>query len=250
MRVLKGVLLTCVGVLTMAAAQAPDPPLADTRLTVHTLVREDVFSGWTSNNLTRLSKAEQNIESLLQSRPSQRGNLLAWRGAIETYRAVVAHEAGKAGEFAPLFSKAREDFAAAAKETAGNEGVFAIIGGTLVTFADRLPAEHRAAAWSQAYDGYAILWKAQSPGLDQLPVHHKGELLTGLAQSAQRTGRTEETALYLDKILAVMPNTPYEAMARQWKADPATAATTNLTCKNCHSPGRLSARLAALAKQD
>src|SRR5215212_11076430 len=98
MRVLKGVLLTCVGVLTMAAAQARDTPLDDTRLTVHTLVREDIFAGWTSNNLNRLSKAEQNIESLLASRPTQRGNLLAWRGAIETYRAVVAHEAGKPDE--------------------------------------------------------------------------------------------------------------------------------------------------------
>lgn len=81
-----------------------------------------------------------------------------------------------------------------------------------------------------------------------MPVHLKGELLAGLAQSSQRTGRTEETAKYLDRMLEVLPNTPYEPMAKQWKADPSVAASTNLTCKNCHNSGRLAARVAALGK--
>ena len=46
----------------------------------------------------------------------------------------------------------------------------------------------------------------------------------------------------------VLANTPYEEMAKQWKADPASAATTSLTCKNCHNPGRLANRIAALDK--
>jgi hypothetical protein len=49
-------------------------------------------------------------------------------------------------------------------------------------------------------------------------------------------------------MLAVLPNTPFEPMAKKWKADPASAATTNLTCKNCHGAGRLSARLKTLEK--
>jgi hypothetical protein len=79
-------------------------------------------------------------------------------------------------------------------------------------------------------------------------VHFKGEVLAGLTQSAQRTGRSEEAAQFLDKMLAVLPNTPFEPMAKKWKADPASAATTNLTCKNCHGAGRLSARLKTLEK--
>jgi hypothetical protein len=73
-------------------------------------------------------------------------------------------------------------------------------------------------------------------------------VLAGLTQSAQRTGRTEETARHLDKMLTVMADTPYEVMAKQWKSDPTSAATTNLTCKNCHNPGRLANRLEALKK--
>jgi hypothetical protein len=37
-------------------------------------------------------------------------------------------------------------------------------------------------------------------------------------------------------------------LAQQWKADPASAATTKITCKNCHNPGRLASQLAALEK--
>jgi len=50
-------------------------------------------------------------------------------------------------------------------------------------------------------------------------------------------------------MLTVLAGTPYASLAQQWKADPAIAATTNLTCRNCHTPGRLENRLTALEKK-
>jgi hypothetical protein len=233
-------------VVGAAAAQSADPFLQDTRLTVHTLVREDIFAGWRNNNLDRLSKAEQNIEILLKERPDQRANLLAWKAGATTYRAVRAHESGQAEEFGRRYAEALAGFAAAAKLETGNDGVAAITGGTMAVFADRLPDKQRAGAWSIAYDNYSLLWKQQGAALDKLPLHHKGEVLAGLTQSAQRTGRSEQAAQYLDKMLTVLVDTQYEAMAKQWKSDPASAATTNLTCKSCHNAGRLANRVEAL----
>jgi len=247
MRIPRSALLAFV-LITAAAAQSPAPPLSDSRLTVHTLVREDIFAGFMGDNLARFSRAEQNLDVLLKERPAERANLLAWKAGTSVYRAVLAHESGKADEFTRLYTEAGEGFAAAAKLATGNDGVAAITGGTLVVFADRLPEDKRAAAWAQAYDAYSLLWKQQGPNIEKFPVHFKGELLAGLTQSAQRTNRSDEAALYLERMLALLPNTPYEPMAQQWKADPASAATTNLTCKNCHNPGRLAARLAALDK--
>jgi len=235
-------------VVVTPAAQSPDPLLSDTRLSVHTLLREDIFAGFRSGNMERLAKAEQNIEVLLKERPDQRASLLAWKAGAAIYRAVRAHEAGQAAEFERTFASALSDFNAAAQLEPGNGGVAAITGGSMATFADRLPAAHRAAAWTRAYDNYSLLWKQQGADIEKLPVHHKGEVLSGLTQSAQRTGRQEEAAQYLDKMLTVLADTPYEAMAKQWKADPASAAKTSLTCKNCHNPGRLSSRLEALKK--
>jgi hypothetical protein len=54
---------------------------------------------------------------------------------------------------------------------------------------------------------------------------------------------------YLDKMLAVLRDTPYESMAKKWKANPEIAANTSLTCMNCHDEGRLAARLSYINKQ-
>ena len=85
------------------AAQSPEPPLADTRLTVHTLLREDVFAGYLRNDLTQFARAERNADALLAQRPGQKGNIAAWKGGMALYRAVRAHEAGQAAEFERLY---------------------------------------------------------------------------------------------------------------------------------------------------
>jgi hypothetical protein len=247
MRLMLSIVLL-VGAVASARAQSQEPPLSDTRLSVHTLLREDVFAGFLGNDMSRLARAERNIEQLLKDRPDQRGNLLAWRGGTFLYRSVIAHEAGNSGEFHKQLEAARASFAEAAKQSSGNEGVAATTGGTYTVFADRLPEPQRAAAWEDAYANYALLWKQQGAVIDKLPVHHRGEVLAGLAQTAQRTGRTEEMMQHLDRMMIAVKGTPYEATAQQWKDNPASVATSKLTCKSCHNPGRLSSTLASLQK--
>jgi len=233
---------------TGLAAQSPEPPLAETRLTVHTLLREDVFAGYLAKDMNRFARAERNAVALLEQRPGEKGNLRAWQGGMALYRAVLAHEAGQAAEFQRLYQQARESFTEAGKATSGNDGVAAIVGGSLAVFADRLPQEQRAAAWATVYDSYKMLYDGQAPALDKMPVHLRGEVVSGIAMAAQRTGRQEEAAQYLDKMLTIMQGTPYEATARQWKSDPASASASALTCKSCHEAGRLSPSLARLSK--
>lgn len=242
--------LVLVGVLvTVVAAQSPQTPqLSDTRLTVHTLVREDIFAGFISDDMQRFERGEKNIELLLEQRPAQKGNLLAWKGGALLYRAVLAHENNRPEEFKRYYRQAVDTFAEAGKQPSGNEGVGAITGGSFAVFADRLPKEYRAAAWSTAYDNYLGLYKQQASILDRLPVHLRGEVLGGLAQAAQRTGRKEEMSQYVDKILAVLGGTPYEPVAKKWKANPDSAANTSITCMTCHDGGRLTARIAEINK--
>jgi len=242
---LKRTLLAVVFV-TVAAAQSPEPPLSDSRLTVHTLLREDVFAGFLAGDMERFSRGEKNMLLLLEKRPSDKADLLAWRGGAALYRAVVAHENNRSDEFQQNYRSALDLFSQARQLNPESGGVAAVAGGSYLLFADRLPKEHRAAAWSQAYDSYRLLWKQQAPVVDKLPVHLRGELLGGLAQSAQRTGHTQEAAQYLDKILELLRDTPYEPVAKQWKKSPEAAAGTSIACLTCHESGRLAARLAAL----
>jgi hypothetical protein len=235
--------------VTAAAAQSIEPPLTDPRLTVHTLVREDIFAGFLTDDMQRFSRGEKNIQLLLEKRPEQKASLLAWQAGAMLYRAVRAHEDNRADEFQQYYRKTLDLFSEARKSPSPDDAgaVAAIEGGSYVLFADRLPKEHRAAAWAQAYDSYKLLWKYQAPTVDKLPLHFRGELLGGLAVSAHRTGHAEEMAQYLDKIIAVLPNTPYEPIAKQWKKNPEAANNTSITCLSCHDSGRLATRVNALS---
>jgi tetratricopeptide (TPR) repeat protein len=232
--------------VTVAMAQSPEPPLSDTRLTIHTLLREDIFAGFLTDDMERLARGEKNLETLLEKRPASKSSLLAWKAGIATYRAVRAHETNRADEFQRKYRESLDLFSQARELGSNDPGVAAITGGVYAVFADRLPKESRAAAWSQAYDAYQELWKLQGAVVDKLPVHIRGELLGGLAVSALRTGRNEEAMQSLDKILAVLANTPYEPIAKKWKANPKAAADTSITCMTCHEQGRLAARLNAI----
>jgi len=242
-------LIAVAGAAVAAVAQSQqsiNPPLDEQRLSIHTLVREDIFAGFLKNDAERIARGEKNIDALMASRPSAKAELLSWKGGIGLYRAVRAFEKGNREEFDSYYKASLDNFAQAKQLGPENGGVFAVLGGSHGIFADRLPKEYRKAAWDRAYEAYLVLWKQQAPAVDQLPVHLKGELLAGLAQSAQRTGHTEEMAKYVDKILQVLPDTPYERVAKQWKADPASAADSSMTCMSCHDAGRLAPRMAAL----
>ena len=68
-------------------------------------------------------------------------------------------------------------------------------------------------------------------------------------QGVESTLKTLKDSLAKGEYKTVLAGTPYEGLARQWKADPAVAGSTNLTCKNCHTPGRLLNRAEALKQQ-
>jgi len=245
---MRTIVLNCLVVFLAgdAFAQSPEPPLTDTRLPVSTLVREDIFAGWRADDMERYARAEKNIDVLLDLRPKEKAELLAWKGGTQLYRAVLAREAGNTEEF-ERFYKATLDLFTEAKQLAPKHpAVAAIVGGSYVLFGDRLPDEYRTVAWTESYDSYQILWQMQGGAIDRLPVHIRGELLAGLAQSADRTGRKAERDEYLDKIIEVLPDTGYERVAKQWKADPQAAANGNISCKSCHADGRLADRMSKL----
>lgn len=229
-------------------AQAPEPPITDTRLTVHTLVREDIFAGFLQNDLKRMERAEKNLERLLESRPADRPNVIAWQGSIALTRAALANEAGQQAEVMKHYQRARDLFEEAMRLDPGGVGVFAITGGSLVSIADRLPTAERESGWELAYSAYQRLWKLQGEIIEKLPLHHKGEVLSGRAQTAQRTGRNEEANAEIDRILKLLPGTPYAKSAQQWKDDPSSRARVKVTCQTCHAPGTLAGRLAEVSK--
>ena len=163
----------------------------------------------------------------------------------------MAFEQGNEAEFELKYQAALKTFAEsrALHTDPANIGLAATEAGTNLLFADRLPAKYRAAAWATAYADYHEIWEQQKEMVAKLPLHIKGELLSGLAQAAQRNGRMAEMNEHLDRILEFLPGTPYEASAKKWKADPAVASKVKIACMSCHDPGRLEPSLARAAKR-
>ena len=242
-------MLGILAVSLAAGEHSPELPLSDTRLSVHTLVREDIFAGILEGDMSRLARGEKSIEILLKQRPADRPALLVWKAGAILYRGVLALEANRRAEFDEKYAQAIDLLAEAKKLGPQDQGVDAASGGIYVLMADQLPENLRGPAWAKAYDAYQSLWKKQATAVAKLPLHLRGELLGGLAQSAQRTGRTKELAEYLDKLIAAAPETAYARTAKKWKEDPKTALVTPLTCLSCHAPGRLQARQVALERE-
>jgi hypothetical protein len=242
-------LLGILAVSLAAGEPSGELPLSDTRLSVHTLLREDIFAGVLEGDMRRLARGEKSIEILLRERPAEKPALLVWKAGTILYRGLLALEANRRAEFDEKYAQAIELLAEAKKLGAQDQGVAAATGGIYVLMADQLPENLRGPAWAKAYDAYQLLWTKQASVVARLPLHLRGELLGGLAQSAQRTGRTRELAEYLDKLIAVAPETAYGRAAKKWKEDPKAALDTSLTCLSCHAPGRLQAQKVALLRQ-
>jgi hypothetical protein len=245
---MRNVIFCCVAFLSLGTmrAQSPEPPLDEERLTIHTLVREDIFAGWRSNNMDRLERGERSIDRLIETRPKELADLLAWKGGVALFRAVLAHEDGDDEQFREKHRLALDLFDQARKANPQSPGAASVIGGSYVLFADRLPEEVRQDAWQSSYESYQTLKTIQAKILTRLPTHMRGELYAGLAMASERTGRTEEFREHLDTIIQVLPKTPYSRIALKWKEFPEQARTGTMACKTCHSPGRLSSQLARL----
>jgi hypothetical protein len=238
-------LLVCI-IAVSAAAQSVKAPTFDPNLSSSTIIREDLFAGFLEggkNGDERFLRGEKNLEILIAERPQDRPGLTAWKGGIAFKRAIDAIETKQMEEFERQYRKALDFYAEAAKLAPADVGVMAVTGAGFALNADRLPDRYRADGWNTAYKMYSGVWQAQGSEVDKLPLHHKGELLAGMAQSAQRSGHFAESTQFLDKILTTMPGTPYAAAAKKWVDSPDLIAKTNLTCKSCHDAGRLEAQI-------
>jgi hypothetical protein len=232
---------------TLAQTPAVSTSVYDPRLTVHWLVREDIFAGSMSNDEARLANGERTLSRLLIERPADKADITAWQGWAALTRAVYAHEQNNESQFDKYYRKAGDLYTEATRLAATSGTVAIIIGGSYAVLGDRLPEKDRPAAWSRAYDLYRKVW-GLTPEPYNLPMHLKGELLAGLAQTAQRTGRNAEMIEDLNLLIEKLPNTPYAARARKWRDNPEIAPRTSIICQTCHEPGRLTVRTAALAK--
>jgi hypothetical protein len=203
-----------------------------------TWVREELFAGFLSNDMTLFDNGMKKTDALIAADPKA-ADALAWRGGGELYLAVRALEAGDRAKFDTLYKKALESFsgAKAVMTPQTSAAVNAITGGTFTLFADRLPESMREDGWQKIRTHYGALREEQKEYFAKLPVHHRGEVLSGLAQAALRLGDKDAAKALLTEVVSTLPDTPYVPFAR--KALASMDAKAKIACLTCHDAGRL-----------
>ena len=81
-----------------------------------------------------------------------------------------------------------------------------------------------------AVAAFERLLALQTPYLDRLSEHARGELLGGLAEGWLKLGRPDKARGYLERIVEEIPGTRYQARARLEDG----AGSAPLTCLTCH----------------
>jgi hypothetical protein len=224
----------CFALVAFAAASAPKPD----NVSVAIWVREDLFAGYLDGNMREFERGERKLDELLAQRPNAVG-VRAWKLSAEFFRAVLlyeAHDRAGADQRYHDVTKKSEDLL---REAPNDPGVLAVYAGTIATLGHRLPPPLQAAANRRATELYLRLEDLQKAQFDKMPVHHRGEVLAGIAQSAARSGQDELARTYLMRITTTLQSTPYAAFAQTMLKEPSAMKTTRIACNSCHEPNRL-----------
>ena len=79
---------------------------------------------------------------------------------------------------------------------------------------------------------YTKVLELRAPEFESLTVHSRGELLGAMAEALWWLERREEAQVYLNRLIAELPESPYALMAQRQLDNPETK--TQLTCLGCH----------------
>jgi tetratricopeptide (TPR) repeat protein len=244
--------LACCSVSVAVAQQSPGGAAAGQAVSgqrpagvpFYTWVREDTFGGFIEDDMARFERGVQKTQQYLDENATN-ADAANWMAASRVYRAVQAFERGDAAAGDRIMQDALTAMDAAVAQAPNSLGIRATAGGTLAYFASRLPERHYKAALQKAREHYAALYAAQAPALAQFPLHIKGELLAGVAETEFRVGDRDKALTFLNKIVTEMPDTAYGQKAAAWLKSPERVdRDARLVCQSCHEPGRLKSWMA------
>jgi tetratricopeptide (TPR) repeat protein len=218
--------------LVLCQAQTPKP-------TFYTMVREDTFAGYMFGDMARFARGMKYAEQVLADNP-RNADALVWTGGGQVFLATRLYAQDLNTKADVLYEGGLTRMEQALDMEPGNTVVHASYGLVLAYLAPRLPEARRKAALEKARAIYEWLYKGQEQVLDRLPVHLRGETLAGLAETNQKLGDLERAQVYLKRISATLPNTPYATTAELWLAHPESVGTDQqIVCGTCHEAGRL-----------
>ena len=195
-------------------------------------VRNYFFAGYTGDSAA-LAKGMKICEELLAANPKN-AEAMVWHGTGVYFQGINAFQKGDPQTGGQLVQSGMKEMDSAVALAPNDLGVRIPRGAFLLTVSRNVP--NPAIARPLTERGVSDLEKAyelQHSTLDKLGTHPKGELLLGLADGYTRLGQPEKAQPMIDRILADMKGTRYEASATLWN-EKKSLPPAQAGCLGCH----------------
>jgi hypothetical protein len=223
-------LAVAVFLLTFAAApqaRTTTPPADRFDLTV----RADFFAGF-RGDAARLARGMKLCEDALSADPDH-ADALVWHGAGLMFLAGEAAARQDAETARERARRGREELDRAAGLAPDSLNVIIVRAVVLNAAAPNVSDRARSEAMQKAaVEGFERALAIQTPYLDRLSEHSRGELLGGLAEGWSRLGELDKARGYLQRMARELPDSRYAARARARLEDGPQAGP--VTCLSCH----------------
>jgi len=210
-------------------------------LTIHTWVREDLFSAYLANDWDRFEIGVRKLDAHLAANSSD-PSAAGWKGYEHLMRAMRAAESGDmdaARKHAAQAEPLRQQVMAAPLPAA--VGGWITLGVSYVLSAPSLPADLQPDAYRHGREMLRRVVAVQTPYFSKLPLHHRGELLSVLAFAADNSNDRAARDRFVSQMMDSMPGTPYASRAKRWKSMDKLTGKATVLCLSCHEPGRMQA---------
>ena len=196
------------------------------------LVREDMFRGFAGDKAA-FDRAMALCEARLAENPDH-PEALVWHGTGLLFRSGEAFRSGDSEKATLLNRNGLAEMKRAVALAPNSLSVRIPRGAVLLAAGMQIADAQRARPYFEtAVDDFEKAFTLQQPFLGSLPEHPKGELFASLAEGWARLGDAEKSRVYLNRMVAELPDTPYAAAATARLADPGTNA--RITCLGCHT---------------
>jgi len=209
------------------------PPVAANR-DLEFSIRGDLFAGM-AGNAEAFDRAMKACESAL-ARDPKNATALVWHASGTYFQAGAAFRAGDAVRGNELRDQARKEMDEGVALRPNSVDVLIPRATVLQAQAQHIPDANAARlVWQRSNDDFEKILQLQRDEFAKLPIHSRGELLGGLAESYAGLGDSTKARAYLTRLTKELPDTPYAQKAAALLAADSLPRTLGVTCLGCHA---------------
>jgi len=198
------------------------------------LVRADFFAGMAGDQ-ARFERAMQLCETTLAKNP-EHAEAMVWHGSGLLFRSGQIAQKKDFEQSGILFQNGLDEMDRAVALAPDNPSVLLPQGATLlsVSAAAPLPPELSKRLLQKGVQDFEKVLKLQAPYFATLPLHARGELLSGLADGWHRLGDENKSREYYQRIVKECAGSPYASNSEMWLKNE-LPANWHPTCQGCHT---------------